>query len=450
MIRSRREPTAVPIRKYRYSKLRWRILVRILDAVGAVLMAVWRQFRCSRPTRRPARILLVQIDHLGDAVLTTALLPHLHTSFPEARIDVLASPSNRAIFDANRFVDRVIVAERNWFERRRDARALWSAVWSLGRRLRVEAYDLGIDVRGDVLTVLVLALARIPRRVGWTMGGGGFLLTDTAEWIPNRHEVRSRLALLDCIGGGVEGPVSVDVHPTDRDRARVGLAIRDRIPSRGPQPATATLVHTVATRGGARPRTIIPLDPDPSFEADSLHAGRFGHETPLLAVHLGAGTQAKRWPMRSWNALLALFLEDGWRVVVIGGTEDLDASRQLPRHPRIEDLTGQFTVIESAALLERADLFIGVDSGPAHLAASSRVTSVILFSGTNDHGQWRPWSRRTLVLKRRVPCRPCHAKECPLPDHPCMTGITPERVHAAARRWWRKVHHAESHLPPLS
>ena len=75
-----------------------------------------------------------------------------------------------------------------------------SAVWGLGRILRRERYDLGIDVRGDILTVLVLALAGIPRRVGWAMGGGGFLLTDLTRWIPGRHEVGSRLALLDRIG----------------------------------------------------------------------------------------------------------------------------------------------------------------------------------------------------------------------------------------------------------
>ena len=53
----------------------------------------------------------------------------------------------------------MILAEKNWFERRAAGRALGSAVWRLGSSLRRHRYDLGIDVRGDVLTVLVLALA---------------------------------------------------------------------------------------------------------------------------------------------------------------------------------------------------------------------------------------------------------------------------------------------------
>jgi len=63
------------------------------------------------------------------------------------------------------------------------------------------------------------------------------------------------------------------------------------------------------------------------------------------------------------------------------------------------------------------------------------VPSVVLFSGTNLRRQWRQWSRRTLVLHSRVRCRPCHLKTCPIASHPCMRGIGPARVHAAARRW---------------
>ena len=92
------------------------------------------------------------------------------------------------------------MAERTWFERRPDRWGLVTAVWRLGRSLREYRYDLGIDVRGDVLSVLVLALAGVRRRVGWSMGGGAFLLTDVAAWIPGRHEVRSRLALLERLG----------------------------------------------------------------------------------------------------------------------------------------------------------------------------------------------------------------------------------------------------------
>ncbi len=96
------------------------------------------------------------------------------------------------------------------------------------------------------------------------------------------------------------------------------------------------------------------------------------------------------------------------------------SSSVLEPHDRLRDWTGTMTVAQTTAFLERADLFIGADSGPAHLAASAGTLSVILFSGTNQPRQWRPWSRHSLVLRHRVPCHPCHQKVCPLAGHPCM------------------------------
>src|SRR5262245_54291688 len=113
MTRSPASPRPVPVRKYRYSKWRWRIGVRALDLVGGALMQAWRVARPIREFDAPRRILVVQIDHLGDAVLSSPLFPRLRAAYPGARIDVLASPSNQAVFEADPHIDRVHVADRN-------------------------------------------------------------------------------------------------------------------------------------------------------------------------------------------------------------------------------------------------------------------------------------------------------------------------------------------------
>ncbi|MGE3822533.1 MAG: glycosyltransferase family 9 protein, partial [Isosphaeraceae bacterium] len=353
-------------------------------------------------------------------------------------------------------VDQVRLAARNWFERG-GGRAMLSAVWALGRSLRGRGYDLGIDVRGDLLSVLVLALAGIPRRVGWSMGGGAFLLTDVADWQPGRHEVRSRLALLDQMGVRPESghPARVLVHVTDRDRSEVAARLRDTWSATDRREESVGSL-TVGNRGESSRRRRILDHVTPSAwthrgvdEGDWLHAGRFGSEAPLLAVHLGAGTSAKRWPDRHWRTLIGRFLDEGWRVVMVGGSDDARVAGSIPEHSALRDWTGTMSVTQTAALLERADLFIGSDSGPSHLAASAGTPSVVLFSGTNRSGQWRPWSRRSLILKRSVPCRPCHHKVCPLADHPCMTGLHPDRVYRAAQRWWARLHRRESPHAPL-
>jgi heptosyltransferase-2 len=427
------------------------LLVHALDLAGTVLMTIVRRLRPIRPVDSPKRILVVQLDHLGDAVLSTPLLAELRTAYPEAVIDVLASPSNREVFEADPNVDRVQVAERTWFERRPDRWDLLSAVWRLGLSLRGRGYDLGIDVRGDVLTVLVLTLAGVPRRVGWSMGGGAFLLTDVAAWIPGRHEVRSRLALLTRLGITPDLSARVDVHVSDEDRIAVARRLAEAWPRRGSRRIEA---HARIARHGRLGEEREPRPSSKSIEsirdaADWLHADRFSALSPLLAVHLGAGMAAKRWPPRSWKTLIGRFLNAGWRVVVVGGHEDLPLSTVLEPHDQLRDWTGTLTVTETTALLERADLFIGADSGPAHLAASAGTLSVVLFSGTNQPRQWRPWSRHSLILRHRVRCHPCHQKVCPLLDHPCMSGLSPDRVYKSALRWWSRTHRAESPHTPI-
>ncbi|MDG3004059.1 glycosyltransferase family 9 protein [Paludisphaera mucosa] len=426
MIRSPTDLKPVRTGRYRYSKLRWRILVRAFDAAGGLVAPIWRRLRPPREVDAPRRILVVQLDHLGDAVLTAPLIGQLRNAYPQAEIDVLASPSNHEVFEADANVTRVRIAERTWFERSPSRRGLAAEVWRLGASLRDDRYDLGIDVRGDVLSILVLAIGGVARRVGFAMGGGSFLLTDVAEWAPGRHEVRSRLALLEPLGVAPDFGGRALVHVRDDDRAEVAARLLDAWPRRA------------GRRRGRVARTA------PGRESDaSLQAEQFRPHPPMLAVHLGAGTAAKRWPKRHWKALIERFLGDGWRVVIVGGPEDPPLSRILTPDDRLVDWSGRLTVPQTTALLERADLFIGADSGPAHLAASAGATSVILFSGTNNPVQWRPWSSRSLVLRNRVACRPCHQKTCPLADHPCMTGLEPDRVYRAARRWLARTNRTE-------
>jgi ADP-heptose:LPS heptosyltransferase len=445
-------PKPVRIGRYRYSKLRWRVLVHAFDFLGRLVMAIVRRFTRVRKGDLPRRILLVQLDHLGDAVLSTPLIAELRAAYPQATIDVVASPSNHEVFEADPHVNRVQVAERTWFERRPERWGLVTAVWKLGRSLREHRYDLGIDVRGDVLSVLVLALARVPRRVGWSMGGGAFLLTDVAAWIPGRHEVRSRLALLRSLGITPDERTRVEVNVRDLDRITIARRLAEAWPRRAPRRIEAYARAALRERGFEGRSARVSSSPVPEAivgGADWLHADRFSSRPPLLAVHLGAGNAAKRWPARAWKVLVERFLSSGWRVVVVGGIDDVPLSSVLEPHDRLRDWTGSMTVAQTTAFLERADLFIGADSGPAHLAASAGTLSVILFSGTNQARQWRPWSRHSLVLRHRVPCHPCHQKVCPLAGHPCMAGLHPDRVYRGAMRWWKRTHRAESPHAPL-
>lgn len=407
-------PEPVPVRRYRYSRLRWRVLVHLIDGFGYLLMWLLRFFRPARNSIAIRRILIVQLDHLGDAVLTTTMLRHLKSQYPKADIDILASSANEAVFRASSFVNSVHVADRNWFERRSGCWAMFTAAWRLGWQMRRHGYDLGIDVRGDILSIFLMVLAGIPKRSGWAMGGGGFWLTDIANWEPGRHEVMSRMAILKSLG--------IDIPPSDCIKTELVISPTDR-------EWVARHLCRLWT-----PHQWIQA----YLRGSDVAFGRTQLVCPLVVLHPGAGTQAKRWPIVFWRRLILQLREKGFFVAVIGSGEDIPVAEMLTRGPGVIDLTGRLKLTETLALLERSAFFIGVDSGPAHLASVTGTKSVILFSGTNRASQWRPWSKAAIGLRKRVSCSPCHQKLCPIASHSCMTGISPERVLKTALWWWNR------------
>ncbi len=380
--------------QYRYLRRRWWLLFSLIDLIGWTLVGLGRLVARSKASpcdsAVPQSILLVQLDHLGDAVLSTGLLAALRARYPQARIELLAAPWNREVFVACPEVQRVFVCRNNRFA----PKAGWS--WPLALihwawRLRRRRYDLGIDVRGEFPHAALLWLAGVRRRIGWAAGGGGFLLTDSAEHDPNRHETASRAVLFDLLQAEAHEtprilPPRFDPSPTARSQASQLLA-----------------------------------------ELDSLGTG------PLVVLHVGAGTQAKCWPIEHWQELLGrLVLDRGdLRIVLVGGARDVARAQQITgglAWPNLADWTGRLNVAELAAVAERAAVFVGADSGPAHLAAAVRTPVVVLFSGTNDARMWKPVGPEVTVLQQPVACAGCRCRICPLADHPCMQGLKPERV----------------------
>lgn len=384
--------------KYRYTRWRWRALFTFVDCLGWMLVRLLMTLRLHRrrsEDRDPRTILVVQLDHLGDAILSTGLLRALRMRYPGAWIEILTGPWNQGLFEACPHVQHVHVTHVNRFARGKRTGWIPALLW-WGWRLRRRGFDLAIDVRGEFPNALLLWLIGAPRRVGWSSGGGDFLLTDAADYVAGRPEAESRQALLDLLG----------IAPPPRQAAW--------IPTFDPGVAARYWIDHELSRLG--------------------ESGR-----PLIVVHVGAGMTAKRWPIEHWRELIGrLVVEHHARVVLVGCGDDVMLARRIigPRAwPGVHDWTGLFSVVRLAALLERATVVIGADSGPAHLAAAVGAPVVALFSGTNDSMQWRPYGPRVTVVRQPVSCAPCHRETCPLADHPCMTDLRPVDVLRAVEAW---------------
>lgn len=382
--------------RYRFVKRRWHWLCAAIDFVGAHLLALSKgRSRAKAVTGvGPTRILVIQLDHLGDAVITLPMLAALRQRFRASRIDVLCGPNSAELFRMSPAVDAVRVLRFNRFARDWRAKlfcwlpALLVAAW----RIRRAGYDLAFDVRGELPHALLMWLAGITRRIGWTAGGGGFLLTDSPLYIAGRPEHESRGALLRMVG----------IHEDATSALRL---LKPRAEARG------RLQNRLLQLDGSR---------------------------PLVVLHVGAGADAKRWPATHWRGLIEqLHRETAANLVLVGSGVDRPGADSIVEtadvdNGRLFDWVGCLSLPELTALLERGDLFVGADSGPAHLAAGVGCRTLVLFSGTNLSRQWRPAGDHVVVLEKPVPCAPCFRPSCPVPGHPCLADLAVEQVLGAA------------------
>ena len=125
-------------------------------------------------------------------------------------------------------------------------------------------------------------------------------------------------------------------------------------------------------------------------------------------------------------------IAQGIEPMVIGGpVERAMGDRLLAAWGRGINAAGQFSVMGSAALLNQCRFLVGLDTGTTHLAAALGVPCVALYADRDPPGQWEPLGEGHILLRHPVPCGGCRVKECPVPNHPCMTGISTEQVWAA-------------------
>jgi ADP-heptose:LPS heptosyltransferase len=217
------------------------------------------------------------------------------------------------------------------------------------------------------------------------------LLTD---WIPDpeplapvRHEVRRQLDLVAAIGATV-----VDEHLSVRVPPPAAREIREMLPRIGIRPGDRWVV-----------------------------------------LHPGASAPSRRYPVDGYASVVrALVEEHGVRVVLTGGPEERDAVARIraAAAPDRVPFAGGLDLGHLAALLAVAPVFIGNNSGPAHLAAAVGTPVVDLYALTNL--QHAPWGVPSRVLAHDVPCKGCRKSICPVGHHACLRGVSPASVVSAA------------------
>jgi lipopolysaccharide heptosyltransferase II len=316
------------------------------------------------------KILLVRLRLIGDVVFTTPVIRALRRRYPNAQLSYLVEPAAAPIVTGNPHLNEVIVAPKP-----RGLGRLAADV-RLARALRRAHYDVAIDLHGGPRSGWFTWASGAPRRIGYDIKGRGWMYTSRVARAPDlrpRHSVRNQWDLLAPLG----------ITPPDPAWTPSKWAT---IPRRRPAP-------TRAARGGHRAAT------------------------PLVVIHVSAGNPFRRWPEASFQALTeALVRRDpGRRILLTSGPSDAEAARQIASRARealgdlaaaVPDL-GEFDLHELRAIIARAAVYIGGDSGPMHVAATTAVPMVAILGPTLPERS-RPWRDPALyveILDHALPCR---------------------------------------------
>ena len=339
--------------RYHFKNAARRLAVFGFDFAGAVLFFFLRP-RAALDTNKIRKILLIRTDQLGDAVMIRPAVQVLKKKFPAAQIDLICDAANLPLFQADPFFTRLIGMSPTWFSGRgRGGNALMES-WRILREMRTGRYDAAIDFRGDLRHILLMTLAGIPERIGYGVTGGGFLLTRCAQYSSALHQVLLNLRLLSFF------------HAETAASPLPALSVSEKETQSFWQGTGAPLAES---------------------------------KDKLLIFHLGAGRIEKSLKPDLCQTLLKRIAEERLgRMVLVGtaGDKILLPAERLPRETL--DLRGKTTLRELIILMSKASVFVGVDSGPAHVAACQGLPVVSIFKGPNDPAVWHPWAERLYLV----------------------------------------------------
>jgi lipopolysaccharide heptosyltransferase II len=349
------------------------------------------------------KLLIVRLRLIGDVVFTTPVIRALRQRYPGAHLTYLVESAAAPVVSGNPHLNDVVTVPhtRGWRRLTDDLQ--------LALRLRRERFDVAIDLHGGPRSAWLTWATRAPVRVGYDVAGRSWMYTSAIHrprTLRPRHSVINQWDLLTALDAAWP--------PPDAGHDRVEMPVT---------PEAAAAIDARLASWGV---------PD---------AAR------IVVLHVSAGNPFRRWPEAAFAELAASIVTRDphrWVLVTSGPSDHAAAARVVeaacarvgPAAPRVVDAEG-LSLAELRALFDRAALYVGGDSGPLHVAATSSAPIVGLYGPTlpERSAPWRPAHIPTASVDAgALPCRPCDQRRCIPGDFRCLSGIAAARVASEAER----------------
>ena len=331
------------------------------------------------------KVLLVRLRSIGDTVLATPSIFALKRFLPNVEVDILVEEWVAPVLTNHPHVNNVVSLERGGLM----ARA------RVARELRSSGYDVVYNLHGGTTATFLTRATGARHRVGLETYQYAQLHNHQAPsplllWGQQKtHSVEQQLALLGWTG----------VPVTDRPRTELGIS-----------PEAAASIDRRLAAAGLNHRKIALLHPVAAFAT-------------------------KQWATENFARVAEYLTERGLAPVAIAASHEQAILKSLCEQSSVEILSFDLSLPEVTALAARSELFVGNDSGIAHIAAAVGTRSVVIF-GSSNIAHWRPWTRAAAeVVFEQMPCQPCHGYFCEQFAQPeCILRVPVPRVIAAIER----------------
>lgn len=347
------------------------------------------------------KILIVNVNWMGDVIFSTPVFRALKEVYPAARISCLAVPRVREILESIPQIDEILMYDEKGKHRNPWAKA------RLICELRRCHFDAAFLLHRSLTKAFLVFAAGIPQRIGYDTKGRGFLLTHRLEanTVSRRPERSEGLKALKGAAHRCDDYLNIIES--------FGIPVRDR----------ATFLNVCHE---SREEIIGVLASHKIAEKDFL-----------VVVHAGGNWDLKRWPEKNFSLLIdRLMTGANVRVIITGTREDMPLADRIASRCQCRPLilAGQVTLKQLIALMKRANLVISADSGPLHIAGSVGTDVIGLFGPTRPEVTGPRGNGRSFILQHDVGCnfKPCYHLECP--DNICMQSITVEEVLDVVRQ----------------
>lgn len=313
--------------------------------LGADLISTIRRalhpilFKTELP-KTPKRILVCNGAHMGDMVISSAVIQSIQDAYPEAELGVLTGSWAKPVLESTTIQTKWVHILDHWKLNRGPSTA-FRKYWNYCKQyevLRSEISELNYDLAIDLYpyfpnSIPLLFAAKIPVRVGYSSGGFHPLLSHSIDWLPSEKRI-------------------VDYQ---MELAKLAL------------PKINTSHRSPALKSSSAPLS-----------------------DPYIVLHPSSGASGKSWDPAQWTQIIDAFFD--YPIIITGhGDADMAIAKKLvDRRPQVINQVNKLSWAQFLATIEHAKVLIAVETVAGHVASAFNTPSISLYDGRSQTSLWAP------------------------------------------------------------